>query len=321
VFSLKSIVGKLWLTIIGLVAVVLLVLSLFLGQYIETSFPKSQDQTENLRKLAIKVGSGISIHMEDDRYIKLVNDLLSAQEATVFLVSPEFKQTDFPAEDSSMGNLHYDDFFSKQDMMKVLSGDIIDNQVSGKIGPKHRTNSLYSAVAVPLMDASQSKIIGAVVLYQSTQSVEASQAYVKRLFAYVSVIGFFMTTFFAFFLSTKITQPLLQLKKAADLISHGEYGTRVPIASVDEIGELAKTFNHMGEELSDTIKALSHEKEHLSSVLRSMTDAVMTFDAEGNVILTNPQGDKIVRDWGHIQWSDESAESKTSADKRRNTTK
>lgn len=304
-FSLKSIVGKLWLTIIALVAVVLLVLSLFLGQYIETSFPKSQDQTENLRKLALKVSSGISIHMEDDRYIKLVNDLLSAQEATVFLVSPDFKQTDFPVESSGSDQLKYEDFFSKDELQKVFQGQIIDNQVSGNIGTRHKANSLYSAVAVPLMDASQSKTIGAAVLYQSTQSVEASQAYVKRLFAYVSVIGFLMTTFFAFFLSTKITQPLLQLKKAADMISHGEYGTRVPIASVDEIGELAKTFNRMGEELSDTIKALSHEKEHLSSVLRSMTDAVITFDAEGKVILTNPQGDKIVRDWSRIQWSDD----------------
>ncbi|OXM88101.1 ATP-binding protein [Paenibacillus rigui] len=306
-FSLKSIVGKLWLTIIALVAVVLLVLSLFLGQYIETSFPKSQDQTENLRKLAVKVSSGISIHMEDDRYITLVNDLLSAQEATVFLVSSDLKQMDFPV-GSATGELHYEDFFSKEDLQRVFAGEIIDNQVTGKIASKHRTNSLYSAVAVPLMDASQSKTIGAAVLYQSTQSVEASQAYVKRLFAYVSVIGFLMTTFFAFFLSTKITQPLLQLKKAADMISHGEYGTRVPIASVDEIGELAKTFNHMGEELSDTIKALSHEKEHLSSVLRSMTDAVITFDAEGKVILTNPQGDKIVRDWSRIQWSEDSVD-------------
>jgi two-component system sensor histidine kinase ResE len=305
VFILKSVVGKLWLTIIGLVAVVLVVLSLFLGQYIETSFPKSQDQTENLHKLGVKVASGISSHMEDERYISLVNDLLSAQEATVFIINTEFVQLNIPSDTGKTSNLHYDDFFTKQALQKVFAGEAIDNQVVGKTGTKQRTSSLYSAVAVPLMDGAQQKIIGAAIVYQSTQSVEATQAYVKRLFAYVAVIGFLMTTFFAFFLSTRITQPLLQLKKAADLISHGEYGTRVPIASTDEIGELGKTFNRMGEELSDTIKALSHEKEHLSSVLRSMADAVVTFDADGQVILTNPQGDKIIRDWNQIQWNDD----------------
>ncbi|GAA4870468.1 sensor histidine kinase ResE [Paenibacillus vulneris] len=302
-FILKSIVGKLWLTIIGLVAVILMVLGLFLFQYIQTSFPKSQDQIESLHKLGSKVAEGISLHSEDNHYITMVNDLLSAQEATVFILDKQFNQSGY-FEPGSLGDLHYDDFFSKQDMQKVFAGQIIDNKVIGKAGGKQRANNLYSAVAVPLKDASQQTIIGAAVLYQSTQSVEETQAYVMRLFAYVSLAGFLMTTFFAFFLLTKITQPLQQLKKAADLISHGEYGTRVPISSDDEIGELSKTFNRMGEELSDTIKALNHEKEHLSSVLRSMADAVITFDADGQVILTNPQGYKIVRDWGQLQWTD-----------------
>jgi two-component system sensor histidine kinase ResE len=304
VFSLKSVVGKLWLTIIGLVAVVLLVLGLFLSQYIETSFPKSQDQTENLRKLGLKVANGISLHKGDTHYIDLVNDLLSAQDASVFVVDTTLKQIDLPDPKLGSVNRHYEDFFSAALLKKVFAGEMIDNRVLGGSG-KQRTDSLYSAVAVPLLDANQQNIIGAAILYQSAQSVEATQTYVMQLFAYVSLIGFLMTTFFAFFLLTKITQPLLQLKKAADLISLGEYGTRVPITSTDEIGELGKTFNRMGEELSDTIKALSHEKEHLSSVLRSMTDAVITFDSGGYVILANPQGDKIVNDWNQIHWNDD----------------
>ncbi|HEY0826751.1 MAG TPA: ATP-binding protein [Bacilli bacterium] len=127
---------------------------------------------------------------------------------------------------------------------------------------------------------------------------------VKKLFVYTGIIGFLLTTFFAFFLSTKITQPLLQMKKAADLITQGDYGTRVVIRSSDEIGELAKTFNHMAEELEETIKDLSHEKEHLASVLRSMADAVITFDGYGNIILANPQGDRIIREWSSISWID-----------------
>jgi two-component system sensor histidine kinase ResE len=313
VFSLKGVVGKLWLTIIGLVAVVLLVLGLFLSQYIETSFPKSQDQTENLRKLGLKVANGISQHLEDtrNRYMDLVNDVLSAQDAYIFIIDTEFKPILFsePNLASPLANVHYDDFFSQSLLKKVFAGETIDNRTSSPATDgKLRAISPYSAVAVPLMDANHKAIIGATIIFQSTQSVEATQAYVMQLFAYVSLIGFLMTTFFAFFLLTKITQPLLQLKKAAVLISHGEYGTRVPITSSDEIGELGKTFNRMGEELSDTIKALSHEKEHLSSVLRSMTDAVITFNSNGYVILANPQGDKIVHDWNQIHWNEEESQ-------------
>lgn len=118
---------------------------------------------------------------------------------------------------------------------------------------------------------------------------------VKKLFVYTGIIGFLLTTFFTFFLSTKITQPLLQMKKAADLTTKGDYRTRVLIRSSDEIGQLAKTFNHMAEELEETIKDLSHEKELLASVLRSMTDAVITFDGYGNIILANPHGAILLR--------------------------
>lgn len=128
---------------------------------------------------------------------------------------------------------------------------------------------------------------------------------IKVLFVYTAIIGFLMSTFFAFFLSTRITQPLLQMKKAADLISHGEYRTRVPIRSSDEIGDLANTFNNMAGELETLIRDLNHEKEHLASVYRSMTDAVVTFDTSGQVILANPHGQQLVDRWKELEWTEE----------------
>ncbi|MFR9708695.1 ATP-binding protein [Paenibacillus sp. MB22_1] len=123
---------------------------------------------------------------------------------------------------------------------------------------------------------------------------------VKRLFVIVSMIGFSLTTFFALFLFTKITQPMQQLIRAADSVRKGKYDTRLSLRTSDEIGELANTFNHMAEELENTIRSLKHEKEHLSSVLRSMNDAVITLDREGAVILTNPPGDRILQLWGDL---------------------
>lgn len=128
---------------------------------------------------------------------------------------------------------------------------------------------------------------------------------VKVLFIYTGIIGFLLSTFFAFFLSTKITQPLIQMKTAADLIAKGEYRTRVPIRSTDEIGDLANTFNHMASELDTLIKDLNHEKDHLASVLRSMADAVITFDAAGKVILANPPGQQLIKRWNELEWKED----------------
>ncbi|WP_290371480.1 MULTISPECIES: ATP-binding protein [unclassified Paenibacillus] len=141
--------------------------------------------------------------------------------------------------------------------------------------------------------------------YIDTNFAESESRDIKRLFTYVCIIGFSLTTFFALFLFTKITQPMQQLIQAANAIRKGNYGTRLSLVTSDEIGELANTFNHMAAQLEDNIRNLNHEKEHLASVLRSMTDAVVTFDGEGKIILTNPPGEKIMQAWESLDWAGE----------------
>lgn len=127
---------------------------------------------------------------------------------------------------------------------------------------------------------------------------------IKRMFVLVCIIGFSLTTFFALFLFTKITQPMQQLIQATNEIRKGNYGTRLSLVTSDEIGELASTFNHMADELEDTIRNLNHEKERVASVLRSMTDAVVSFDGEGRLISTNPPGAKVMSIWQGIDWNE-----------------
>ena len=125
---------------------------------------------------------------------------------------------------------------------------------------------------------------------------------VLKLFIITGLIGFALTTFFAFFLSFRITQPLLRMKQAASRVSEGDYSVRLQVRSMDEIGELSTTFNDMAEQLGKMIQDLNHEKEQLSNVLRSMTDAVITCDADGHVILSNPRGKQLLNDWAALEW-------------------
>ncbi|MGS5020506.1 ATP-binding protein [Paenibacillus sp. JJ1683] len=124
---------------------------------------------------------------------------------------------------------------------------------------------------------------------------------IKHLFTYTCIVGFLLTTFFALFLFTKITQPMQLLIQAANAIREGRYDTRLSLVTSDEIGELAKTFNHMSTELEATIRSLNEEKNHLSSVLRSMSDAVITFDRSGQIILTNPPAQSLLDIWGKLE--------------------
>ena len=148
-------------------------------------------------------------------------------------------------------------------------------------------------------------ILGAFLLQYIDVSFDENAHDIKVLFIITAIIGFLLSTFFAFFLSAKIQQPLLQLKDAAVSISEGNYSTRVHIDSSDEIGQLAQTFNNMTEQLEKLIHELHHESNHLSSILRSIGDAVITFDANGEIILTNPDGHLLTQKWQNMEeeWS------------------
>lgn len=131
---------------------------------------------------------------------------------------------------------------------------------------------------------------------------------IKQLFIYSGVVGFLLTTFFAFFLSSRITRPLVEMKKAADRLTRGDYRIRVPeVSRHDEIGRLARAMNVMAGELERTVHDLSLERDRLSSVLQSLSDAVITFDAEGRIAMANQQGEDLLEGWGQLAWEGESA--------------
>ncbi len=290
----KSVVGKLWMTIIGLVALVLIIVSLLLGRFVNTDLVNTQDQRESLERLAVKMTAQVSRNLGDVRYIELVNELLSAEQSHMIIIQSDFNALETGLTPDEIESFRAEELFSRLELSQVFEGRVLFTQV---IPLKHS----YLAVALPIAINSD-HFNGAMIIYQLHRTLDYTVDYVRKLFIYAMIIGFLLTTFFAFFLSTKITQPLLQLKKAADSISQGDYQTNVVSTSSDEIGDLANTFNHMAQELNNTIEDLNHEKEHLSSVLSSMSDAVITFDAEGIAMLMNPQGEKILTEWSGLNW-------------------
>src|SRR5690625_3604285 len=87
------------------------------------------------------------------------------------------------------------------------------------------------------------------------------------------------------------------MRESAFNLTRGEFNTKVPILTHDEIGELAIAFNRMGRQLKFHINALRQEKEQLSSIVSSMADGVITLNRNGEMIVVNPPAEKFLEDW------------------------
>src|SRR5690606_35966738 len=89
----------------------------------------------------------------------------------------------------------------------------------------------------------------------------------------------------------------IKMREAAADLTRGEFNTKVPVLTHDELGDLAREFNRMGRQLKYHINALNQEKEQLSSIVNSMADGVITLNRNEDVIVINPPAEKYIEDW------------------------
>jgi len=298
----RSVVGKLWMTIIALFALVLTVFSLLLVQSFDNFYHNRQ--TSNLQDLAIGLRDGLA-QSEDKQSALELASRFGLVHHTGLVVVDEQKNIIGKSEGKPLPRIPVDQLLAEKGLKltEAIEGKHpLPERFSLSLSEPDRNNPAARngtlpilAVAVPLEISSGHK--GAVVLYQTIEDFDDTLTEVRLLIFVVGVIAFTATTFFAFFLSSRITSPLRQMKETAHRIAEGDFHAEIPIRTTDEIGELAASLNTMATRLNQLVDALSKEKEQLASVLRSMVDGVVMIDGEGNVVVANPPAEHFLRDW------------------------
>jgi PAS domain S-box-containing protein len=126
----------------------------------------------------------------------------------------------------------------------------------------------------------------------------------------------------SYLLARRFSRPIVDLARAAEAVATGELATRVAVKSDDEIGDLARTFNRMIEELAGrhavleehvanrthelamSEQELRRQTRILQSILDSMGDGVVVCDAQGKFLIFNPAARQILGQGGIDAGSD-----------------
>jgi two-component system, NtrC family, sensor kinase len=106
---------------------------------------------------------------------------------------------------------------------------------------------------------------GVIELCFSTDSIIKGKKQIRTTSLIVSGIVFIIGIIIGFWLSRNITVPVLALRNAANKVGEGDLTQRVKIRSGDEIGELAKAFNKMVEDLARAREELKKANLDLAS--------------------------------------------------------
>ncbi|MBE2904385.1 MULTISPECIES: ATP-binding protein [Anoxybacillus] len=289
----RSVVGKLWLTILLLVAFVLFILTVLLLSFFEKYY--FEKTGEQLTQQAVKVARVVAEH--DEQFARsiawtMVDDvsrLMIIIDDRHYWYSPNEQLVDLP-----LSFVQQDKQLSRVfDGKKVVKRAMMPNETM-----RNRVYNELFIVGVPLRTSDGN---GAVFVYQSLKAVEETTKQTTKFIFLAAFIAIVLTTVFAFFLSTRITAPLRKMRQVAFEMARGKFDSKVPIVTHDEIGELAMAFNQMGRQLQFHINALNQEKEQLASILSSMADGVITLNRNGEVLITNPPADRFLQAWYYEQ--------------------
>lgn len=284
----RSVVGKLWGTILLLVSFVLLVLTILLVEFFGNFQIKTVEN--DLTKVAQQIVSVTNAHSDKEDVLQIASELIGKDTKMLVLHDEEIV---FSSLDQANNQITPQYIKSDPDLLKVFKNkDFIKKEMVLPNNNSDEEKVSAIVVGVPLSINGQRDQI---FLFQSLESMEDAVQSTTRFILLAAGIAIVLTTIFAFFLSTRINAPLRKMREAALAVARGKFDTKVPILTQDEIGELAIAFNQMAKQLKYNITALSEEKEHLSSILSSMADGVITFNKNGTILEVNPPAERFLQ--------------------------
>jgi PAS domain S-box-containing protein len=95
-------------------------------------------------------------------------------------------------------------------------------------------------------------------------------------------------------LTRQVTRPLSETRDAAIRVASGDYAATVPVKSRDELGEVARTFNYMAEEIEHYVGEIQEQKSRLEAVLQASPEAVVATDPDEHVTMVNPAAARML---------------------------
>jgi signal transduction histidine kinase len=121
-------------------------------------------------------------------------------------------------------------------------------QVSGIVNPTSRREDSLNATAIPLKNE-QGNVMAVLVVAIARSGMVQAQQHIRAIAYGVAAGGILLAIVFSLWIAARVSRPIEQLAHAAEEVAEGNWNVRVPPRGRDEVSVLARSFNHMTEQL------------------------------------------------------------------------
>ena len=157
--------------------------------------------------------------------------------------------------------------------------------MAGKVGNATLTVSSYMDYAVPI--GGQDGII--LYVKDTNESLQDFSWMLFSIIVQALLVALLIAIALSILLSRTITKPIQDITDGAQRIAAGDFSQKLTVRSKDEIGTLTHTFNNMATVLKNTLDQIDREKDKLETLLGYMTDGVVAFNPQGDLLHINRQ--------------------------------
>lgn len=164
-------------------------------------------------------------------------------------------------------------------MKSALTGEYFE---TSNLGGIYKNN--YYTVGVPIIVNSNGQNIAVGVAFVSSEASSISDftANITKIFFFAAIATFTIVFCMVGLYTYNMVRPLRQMAQAAKSFGAGDFSSRVPVTSQDEIGQLAIAFNNMADSLATSegtrrsfIANVSHELKTPMTTIAGFIDGIL----------------------------------------------
>lgn len=105
-----------------------------------------------------------------------------------------------------------------------------------------------------------------------------------------------ITILIGYFVLKSLVSPMKRLVKSAEKIASGEaVNVDMDSQNIGEVGDLENAFSIMTNELKQKLNEVNRQKRQIETILLHVTDGIIAFDIDGQIIHINPAAKTLLR--------------------------
>ena len=284
-----SIRAQLTLSYIGIVLLVLFVMYLYLGATLKASL-SSRITSELEVQAALTREFLLEKLPETDNFTYELDALVDRLGKTTEIAQGGGMRVTFIDVDGRVWGDTERDGAALRAMDNHLNRPEIEDALRGERGIRDRysntTQTEFRYFATPI--ERDGILLGICRVALPMKTVNTAIGNLWRMLLFASGAGLILVGLFSIFTTGAIVKPIQKLTQTTQALAAGNITSRVPVNSVNELGQLSRNFNLMADRVQAHIHRISQEHGRLDTILTNMGEGVLLVNGASEITYANP---------------------------------